>query len=104
MCFIVAYCLDDKIDPIEYEHANAIMLATTTVGPIGVAARSEINVPIIAQNAEMTAAHTVTLLKVLNRRIAERAGKIMSAEISKAPIIFIATTMTVAVITDIIVL
>ena len=39
-----------------------------------------------------------TLLNVLKMRIAERAGKIISAETRSAPTMFIASTITTAVI------
>ena len=71
---------------------NAQRSATTTVGPMAVAHTSEIITPNVAQIREMTTAQIVTLLKVLKSRIAEREGKMMRAEASSAPSIFIAST------------
>ena len=58
--------------------------------------------PAAAQTTENTAAQSVTARKLLNRRIAESAGKITSAEISSDPTRFIASTMMTATITAII--
>ena len=71
---------------------NTARSATTTVGPMAVAKRSEIITPMVAEAKEMTTAQSVTPLNVLKSRIAERAGKIMRADASKAPSIFIAST------------
>ena len=55
------------------------------VAPTGVAAKSEINIPSTAHSTESAAEHIVTPKKLLQSRIAERAGKITNAEISNEP-------------------
>ena len=57
--------------------------------------------PISAQKTERTAAQIVTLRKFLNIRIADSAGKITSAEISREPTRFMASTMITATTTAI---
>ena len=59
------------------------------------------NIPVTAQITAMTAELIITEKKLLNILIAERAGKMMSAEIRSAPTRFIASTITTAVITAI---
>lgn len=68
------------------------------VEPTGVPARIEINIPNVAQITENIAAQMVTLLKLLNIRIADTAGKITSAEINNEPTKFIARTIITAII------
>ena len=51
---------------------------------------------------EMTAEQITAFLKLLKSRIAESAGKMMSAEIKREPTRFIARTIMIAVITAII--
>ena len=53
------------------------------VEPTGVPARMDARIPSSAQKTERTAAQTVTLRKLLNIRMADSAGKITSAEISR---------------------
>ena len=67
------------------------------VAPTGVPARIEMRIPAKAHITEIIAANIVTDLKVLNILIAERAGKITRAEISREPTKFIATTMIKAI-------
>ena len=57
------------------------------------------NIPVTAQKTEITAELTITDKKFLKTLIAERAGKIIRAEISSAPTSFIASTITTAVTT-----
>lgn len=66
------------------------------VEPTGVPARTEATMPTKAQLTDNTAEQMVTARKFLHRRIAERAGKITSAEISREPTRFIASTMMTA--------
>ena len=75
-----------------------MMSAQTIVAPTGVEAIMDMIIPEPAQITEMTAEQMITLRKLLNRRIAESAGKIMSAEMSSEPTRFIASTMISAVI------
>ena len=83
--------------PASRKAANTAMFITAIVGPIGVDAQMQMIMPTAAQNTEIAAEHTTTLLKLLNTLIAESAGKVMSDEISSAPTIFIAITMTTPV-------
>ena len=59
------------------------------------------SMPAIAQNTDSIAEQTVTAIKFLNILIAESAGKITKAEISREPTKFIASTMIIAVMTAI---
>ena len=53
--------------------------------------------PIKKQTTELTAEKITTVLKRLHSRMAVRAGKIINAEISMAPIIRMPKTMVMAV-------
>ena len=77
------------------------MSAATIVEPTGVPHKTEIIIPRAEQVTESTAEHTVTLLKLLKIRIAESAGKIISAEMRSEPTKFIASTIITATITAI---
>ena len=87
--------------PIIVQIKNAAKSATTIVDPTGVPAKIEINKPITEQITEIQAEQIVTDLKLLNMRIALKAGKITNAEINKEPTKFIAKTMIIAIITAI---
>ena len=76
---------------------NAVRSAATIVLPTGVPARMEIKRPATEQTTETTAEQRVTERKLLNTRIAERAGKITRAEIKSEPTRFIASTMITAI-------
>ena len=71
----------------------------TIVEPTGVPATIDIASPKNAQPTDSSTEQIVTALKLLKTRIADRAGKMMSAEMSKEPTRFIASTMTIAVTT-----
>ena len=71
------------------------------VAPTGVDARIDTRIPTTAHTTESTAEHTITARKVLNKRIADSAGKIIRAEIKSDPTRFIASTITSAVISAI---
>ena len=75
------------------------MSATTIVGPIGVPIRIEIRKPVIVHTTEVITEHIVTERKLLNMRIDDSAGKIISADTSSEPTRFIASTITTAIIT-----
>lgn len=77
------------------------MSAKTIVGPTGVPAIMEANMPIAVQETDKTAEHIVTDLNDLKMRIALSAGKIIKAEMSNEPTRFIAKTMMTAVTTAI---
>ena len=69
------------------------MLTMAIVGPTGVEASMQMIVPTRAQEQEMEAEQIITLLKLLNIRMAERAGKVIKAEMRSAPTIFMAITI-----------
>ena len=77
---------------------NTAISAATIVEPTGVPESIEMKMPEPAHTTETMAEQIITLLKLLNTRIADRAGKMMSAEISSEPTRFIASTMINAVI------
>ncbi len=62
----------------------------------------EITIPAKAHTMDNTAEQIVTLKKLLNNLIEERAGKMTSADISKDPTRFIANTIITAMIIAII--
>ena len=80
---------------------NPAMSAATIVDPTGVPARMETMIPNAAQKTENKAEQIVTLLKLLNTRIADNAGKITNAEINSEPTRFIASTIITAMTTAI---
>lgn len=82
--------------PARQHKPKATMSTATMVEPTGVPARTEATMPTKAQLTDNTAEQMVTARKFLHRRIAERAGKITSAEISREPTRFIASTMMTA--------
>lgn len=71
------------------------------VEPTGVPAKIETKMPSAVQHTESTAEHTVTARKLLYTRMADSAGKTTSAEISKEPTRFMASTITMAIVTAI---
>lgn len=77
---------------------NATMSVATIVEPTGVPAKMDSKIPITAQITDNTTEQTVTPKNVLYTRIADNAGNITSAEISKDPTKFMASTMITAVI------
>lgn len=74
---------------------------TTMVAPTGEEKKMEIIIPSEELTTAMTAEHMTTCLKVWKTRIADKAGKIIKADVSSAPTRFIASTMMTAVITAI---
>ncbi len=71
------------------------------VEPTGDPARIATMMPISELMTEMIAAATVTARKLLNTRIAERAGNTTRADTSRAPTRFMASTMMTATMTAI---
>ena len=67
------------------------------VAPAGVSERMETQRPKNAQITENVPEQITTDLKFLNRRMAERAGKIISAVIKREPTSLMARTITTAV-------
>ena len=84
--------------PAKINIMNTTKSAATIVEPTGVPARIEIKSPVTEQKILIIAEHTVTPLKLLKTRIAERAGKITRAEIKSEPTRFIASTIIIAMI------
>lgn len=89
---------------ISLQIPNAAISVTATVAPTGVDIITDIIIPAAAQMTESAAENIITGLKLLNRHIAESAGKTTSAEISSEPTSFMASTITTAVITAVSVL
>ena len=87
--------------PNRENRAKAAMSTATMVDPTGVPARMDIRIPVNAQMTESMAEHMVTDRKLLNRRMADSAGKITRAEISREPTRFMASTMITAMMTAI---
>ena len=77
------------------------MSAATMVEPTGVPARMATRIPTNEQTTEIMAAATVTAKKLLNTRMAERAGNTTKADTSSAPTRFIASTIMTATTTAI---
>ena len=73
----------------------------TIVAPTGVEKRIDSRIPKAAHKTDRTADAVITPRKLLNSRMAESAGKIIRAEISREPASFIASTITEAVTTAI---
>ena len=73
------------------------MFAVTMVGPIGADIRSAVIIPNIAHTTDIIREEITTLLKLLNKRIEESAGKIIRAEMSREPTRFIASTIITAI-------
>ena len=83
---------------------KATISTATIVQPTGVAVIIEIAIPVIEHIPDNIAEHIVTNLNVLNILIADKAGKIIRAEISNEPTKVIAKTITTAIFIEIIVL
>lgn len=77
------------------------MSAETIVEPTGVEQSIDRIIPVSAHITDITAEQSITALKLLNTLIADNAGKIISAEISREPTRFIASTIISAVTTAI---
>jgi len=73
------------------------MSMATIVEPTGVEARIEIMIPVRAQITDIIAEQIITDLKLLNTRMADNAGNMISADVSSEPTRFIAST----IITDV---
>ena len=85
--------------PVTLNIKNPAISTATIVEPTGVPATMEIRIPRAAQITDTITEHTVTALKLLNTRMADRAGNITSAEIRSEPTRFIASTMITAMTT-----
>ena len=71
------------------------------VEPTGVPATIEVNNPNVAHTTENIAENIITDLKHLKILIADKAGKIISADIKREPTKFIASTIITAIVTAI---
>ena len=80
---------------------NTAISTATIIAPTGAETSSEINIPSAVHTTDKTPEHIITDLKLLKIRIADSAGKIISAEVSSDPAIRIANTITTAVTTAI---
>ena len=80
---------------------KAAISTATIVAPTGVEYKTEIRIPKMAQVTEITAEQMTTCLKFWKILIAERDGKIISAEIRSDPTRFIPITIMIAIITAI---
>ena len=76
---------------------KAMPFATTTVLPAGKFNKCAATVPTRKQLTATAAAVKTTLRKLLQTRIAVRAGKMMSAEMSSVPIMRMPSTTVTAV-------
>ena len=76
---------------------NARISDTTIVAPTGVPATMEMQIPRKAQSAERIDAKITTDLNVVNSLMADTAGKITRAVMSKEPTKRMAKTITIAV-------
>lgn len=95
------FYLRSKSIPTKLASANTTIFMQTMVAPTGVEANIEMKIPTAEQITEITAEAKITARKLLKILIAERAGKIIKAEIKREPTKFIANTITEAVITAI---
>ena len=73
-----------------------IASTVTIVAPTGVPPRIDINIPVKAATIDRIIEQMVTALKLPNTHIADRAGKMMSADIKSEPTKFIPSTIITA--------
>lgn len=84
-----------------HEIMNTTISAATIVGPTGALVSTAIIIPAKAHTTEITAEEIITLRKLPNILIADKAGHIISADMRSEPTRFIASTIITAVITAI---
>ena len=87
----------DLIASVIHNTTNTIALTITTLAPVGVSREYDVHIPIKKQKTESTPEQIITDLNFLQTLIEESAGKIISAEISRVPIILIPITIVSAV-------
>ena len=87
--------------PIAVNTRNSTISTATIVAPVGVENKSESISPTVAAVTEMHAEQITTDLKPVNTRIAESAGKTISADMRSEPTSSIASTIITAEITAI---
>ena len=92
MCYFSVF-----IWAISENTANAAIFTATTLAPVGVERKKLMNMPAIKHTAESTPEHMTVPLKVLQRRMAVRGGKMIRLEMSSAPIMRMPRTMITAV-------
>ncbi len=73
----------------------------TMVAPVGVENRMDSSMPVRAPATERMAEQITTPLKLITTRMADKAGKMIRAEISREPTRFMESTMITAVTTAI---
>ena len=76
---------------------NITRFTNTMLAPVGVEYKKDSPMPQKTQNTETTAAQIITLRKLLQSRMAVKAGKIIRLEIKSAPISRIPSTIVTAV-------
>ena len=72
-------------------------LTITTLAPVGVSHEYDTHIPTKKQQSESTPEQRITDLNFLQTLMEESAGKIISAEISRVPLILIPITIVRAV-------
>ena len=72
-------------------------MTITTLAPVGVSHEYDTHIPTKKQQSESTPEQRITDLNFLQTLMEESAGKIISAEMSRVPIIFIPITIVRAV-------
>ena len=86
---------------MKYETRQIARSTATMVGPTGVDASKETRIPKKEPATPKAAEHSTVDRKLRQKRIADRAGKMISAEIKRDPTRFMARTMITAVTTAI---
>ena len=76
---------------------NTTTLTRTTLAPVGAAKRYDMVRPTKKQKTEINAEVRITERNLRHTRMEVNAGKMIKAEINKAPIIRIPKTMVIAV-------
>ena len=87
----------ELINSISQNIRKTAALTITTLAPVGVSQKYDAHIPTKKQQSESTPEQRITDLNFLQTLIEESAGKIISAEISRVPIILIPITMVRAV-------
>ena len=83
--------------PAGFPLRKTAALTITTLAPVGVSHEYDTHIPTKKQQSESTPEQRITDLNFLQTLMEESAGKIISAEISRVPIILIPITIVRAV-------
>ena len=89
------------MSPMSQQIPKTTTSTATIVEPTGVPVRMDISMPAREDTTDRIAESIVTCLKLRKILIADRAGKITSADMSNDPTRFIASTMITAMMTAI---